>query len=113
MKHVITKVMCDMGGDHEGDRSARFVYDGREYSIDLCEEHDGEFVTDMDKWSGVATRVGRNAGSRVTPMVRSGSLDRAGQHRAARQWAQENGIPVPSRGRVPTSVLEQYEQAVS
>ena len=53
--------------------------------------------------------------------TRQGTPDRTGRltgaparvdARAVREWAQEQGIAVSARGRVPSDVVEKYQAAV-
>src|SRR5690349_1626209 len=94
------------GGEAEG--TVRFALDGTEYEIDLNAEHTeelrstlGQYVTHARKVGGTA-RKGTARGSR-----KSSTIDTV----AVRAWAREQGIGIKERGRVPASVLQQYQAA--
>jgi hypothetical protein len=55
-----------------------------------------------------AHKTGR--GQRRRPVRTSSSRERSGGIRA---WAKDNGIPVSGRGRIPASVVDQYEAATN
>jgi hypothetical protein len=92
------------GGEAEG--TVRFALDGTEYEIDLNAEHTeelrsalGQYVTHARKVSGTA-RKGTALSSR-----KPSTIDTV----AVRAWAREQGIGIKERGRVPASVLQQYQ----
>ncbi|MGP5390323.1 Lsr2 family DNA-binding protein [Glutamicibacter arilaitensis] len=55
----------------------------------------------------------RSAGVRASSRVRrAGTQQRSGYKLSEiRQWAQENGHDVPTRGRVPNAVIDAYNAA--
>lgn len=93
-----------------------FALDGRSYEIDLSKKNAAALRKALADFTAAARKVRGGAkasssrGARGTAGTGSaGSVDA----RAVREWAQENGITVSARGRVPADVLEQYQAATS
>jgi hypothetical protein len=84
----------------------RFGVDGAAYEIDLSTKNAAAFRKKLAPFTGHARKAGR--GQRRRPGRTSASRDRSGSIRA---WAQAQGIAVSARGRIPASVVEQYEAA--
>jgi hypothetical protein len=85
------KVTVALEDDLDGgpaDQTVRFAIGGAQYEIDLSASNATAFPR----------RPGRSAGSRE----RSGAI---------RAWANQAGIAVSERGRIPASVADQYEAA--
>lgn len=89
----------------EAVETVRFSLDGVDYEIDLNEQNAKRLRDDLAPWTGHARRAGR--GQSRGRAARSSRAD-AGDIRA---WAQEAGMKVSARGRVPAEVREAYERA--
>lgn len=91
----------------------RFAVDGTEYEIDLSDEHAGALRESFAEWIGHARRTGASKGTRGRRASRTSSTVQATRTDTAkiRQWAQENGYTVSSRGRIPDTVREAYDKA--
>jgi hypothetical protein len=94
------------GGEAAG--TVRFSLDGTEYEIDLSEEHAGALHATLAKYVEHARKVG-GASRRQVRGGRRGAdaIDTA----KVREWAKEQGIDIKDRGRVPATVVEQYQTA--
>ena len=82
-----------------------FGLDGKQYEIDLGAKN----AKNLRK--AVAAYI--DAGRKVTSRTRGATNKAAGPSNgsdltAVRAWANENGIPVASRGRIAASIKEQY-----
>ncbi len=91
--------------DIDGTIAQETVYFGvgrQQYEIDLNSEHLAEFSEDMQRWTKHARRLATRRGPR--------SSQPAGPNDASliRAWAKERGVPLSSRGRIPTAVRDQY-----
>jgi len=88
--------------------SVAFSLDGKSYEIDLSEKHAAALRDAFAPFVGSARRAG---GSAVVSRPRASA--RAGRSReetaAIREWANSNGLEVSARGRIPSTVLEAYE----
>lgn len=85
-----------------------FTVNGVDYTMDLSEENKRRFDDTMTKYIGVARRRGRATTRRTGSPNNSAT---AARNRAIRAWANENNIPVSSRGRISSDVVEAYERA--
>jgi hypothetical protein len=104
-QRIQTLLIDDLdGGEAAG--TVRFGLDGAEYEIDLSAAHDDELRKALQQYLAHARRTGGTA--RTAARTRRGAaVDTA----KVREWAREQGIEVKDRGRVPASVVEQYQTA--
>jgi hypothetical protein len=102
------KITVALEDDLEGgpaDETVRFAIGGVDYEIDLSRKNAAAFRRQLAPFVDHARKVGRG-GARRRPGRTAASRDRSG---AIRAWAKEQGIAVSDRGRIPVSVVEQYE----
>jgi hypothetical protein len=84
----------------------RFGIDGSEYEIDLSEQNAARFRRRLAPFVSRARRTGRGPRRpRRTAASRRRSHD-------IRAWAEDQGIVLSERGRIPASVVARYEAAV-
>ncbi len=108
------KVQVQLYDDIDGsqaDETLKFALDGTNYEIDLSAEHAESLRSALEKFVGSARRVGRGqvtSAARVTRHGRPAKADRV-QNQAIREWAKRKGIGLSDRGRIPRSIVEQYE----
>ncbi len=95
----------DLDGGPAGE-TVRFGLDGAEYEIDLSKKNAAAFRRQLASFIDHARKAGR--GQRRRPGRTASSRERSGGIRA---WAKDQGIAVSERGRIPASVVEQYEAA--
>jgi hypothetical protein len=103
------KVTVALEDDLDGgpaDETVRFGLGGTAYEIDLSNKNAAAFRKRLPPFIGHARKAGR--GQRRRPGRASASRERSGSIRA---WAQAQGIAVSARGRIPASVVEQYQAA--
>ena len=86
------------------DETVRFALNGTQYEIDLSSDHAqtlrgtlGRYVEHARKASG-PSRQARGPRKRV-------------DNSAVRAWAREQGKEISERGRIPASVMKEYEAA--
>jgi len=104
---MATKVTIALEDDLEGgpaDETVRFAVGGAAYEIDLNKKNARAFRKQLAPFIEHARRPGRGQRRPRT----SSSRQRSGDIRA---WAKEQGIAVSDRGRIPASVMEQYDVA--
>jgi hypothetical protein len=102
-----SKVVVLLEDDVDGtraDETIEFGIDGTTYAIDLNDQNAKKLRGALDGYINKARKV---SGKRSTSRKASSGLDL----KAVRAWAASNGIELSSRGRVPSSVLEQYRAA--
>lgn len=110
------KVSVNLVDDIDGGKAVetvRFALDGVDYEIDLGKRNAERLRTAMAAYVAGGRRLvrisGRGRGRPRTVVQRR--VEVAADPRAVRAWAKANKITVPDRGRIPTSVIEQYHAA--
>jgi hypothetical protein len=107
-KTVVT-VVCDLphDGEIEGNETVSFAFDGSSYEIDVCSAHAKELHDTFAAYAEHARRVtsagavGRRRKARTGP-----GRERSSEIRA---WARQRGHKVSERGRIPASIISEYE----
>ena len=103
------KVTVALEDDLDGgpaDETVRFAIGGAHYEIDLSTSNAAAFRRQLAPFIDHARKAGR--GPRRRPGRPASSRERSGDIRA---WAKQTGIAVSERGRIPASVIDQYEAA--
>lgn len=86
------------------DVTVRFSMGGTDWEIDLTAANAEKFRRKVEPY----TRAGR----RMATQRRSRPVSQRKHSSEIRSWAKAHGIAVSERGRIPGSVVEQYEAAV-
>jgi hypothetical protein len=104
-KTVVT-VVCDLphDGEVDGTETVAFSFDGAAYEIDVCSTHAKELHDRFSEYADNSRKV--SAGGRRR-RARSGP----GRERSAeiRAWARSRGHKVSERGRIPATIISEYE----
>lgn len=110
-KKTVEKFYSDLSGDEIDTPSptVAFTFDGVGYEVDLTEAERQTFADAVAPYVAVGRRAGRASG-RSSSSRRSSSASSV-DAKAVREWAQEQGLDVPARGRVPSSLIEAYQSA--
>jgi hypothetical protein len=115
---VAQKVQVLLVDDLDGGEAAEtvaFSLDGTSYEIDLSKNNANGLRDALAKYVGAARKAGRAAaGRQAGGRSRGGgsaAIDRD-QAAAIRAWAKKQGLKVSDRGRIPASIIEQYNSAV-
>ena len=100
----------DLSGEESQEISTHtFSLNGVTYEIDLAPDSYDELAQALDRFIKSARKTGRGKG---TPKPRVGKQASGGASaEEIRAWAKEQGITVSERGRVPSTVREQFEAA--
>jgi hypothetical protein len=104
---MATKINIALEDDLDGgpaSETVRFAVDSTQYEIDLNKKNARAFRKQLAPYLEHARKAGR---APRRPRA-SSSRQRSGDIRA---WAKEQGITVSERGRIPASVVEQYDAA--
>lgn len=112
MAQKVQVLLVDDLDGSEATETVTFGLDGQTFEIDLNEKNIKAFRKSLTPYVDRARKVARTkarAHSNGTPTPTRTGPD----SKAVRQWAQENGVEVSAIGRVPRSVVEQYEAAQS
>jgi hypothetical protein len=89
-----------------------FALDGRQYEIDLTNDHADEMRAVLDRYVRAARKVGGRQGrarAKATATKAAAVVDNSPQ--AVRAWAKAKKIDVSPRGRIPQSVVERFRAA--
>jgi hypothetical protein len=90
--------------------TVNFALDGRQYEIDLTNEHADDLRAALDRYVRAARKVGgRQTRARATGARAAAAVEYSPQ--AVRAWAKANKIKVSPRGRIPQSVVERFRAA--
>ncbi len=106
-KRTSTIVIDDLTGAELGAdaTTVTFALDGAAYEIDLAQAAADELREALKPFVSAARKVSRVGSSRRATSSTSGP---AGEQSAARVWLLEQGVNVPSRGRLSAELLERY-----
>ena len=104
-------LLCDLDdGNVEAAETLHFSLGNAGYEVDVCGKHAQQIRDSLEPFAAHArTSSGPAAGSSRRRRERAA----AGRDQTAgiRTWAKERGIQVNDRGRIPVSVLKEYEAA--
>ena len=106
MAQKITVALEDDLDGGPADETVRFGLSGAEYEIDLSKKNARAFRKRLAPFIEHARKADR--GQRRRPGRAAAGRERSGGIRA---WAKGQGIAVSDRGRIPASIVEQYEGA--
>lgn len=106
---VMRLLLCDLHEDEvEGQETVLFSLDSASYEIDLCSKHAQELrdsLTPFVRHARRPTAMIRGRGRRPRGVS---SRERSAEIRA---WAKAHGRKVSERGRIPQSIVDEYEAA--
>ncbi len=113
---TIVQFTDDLDGS-EASQTVEFGYQGKTYKLDLSDKNAAEleealapYIAAAQQAGAGSARDGRRGRGRTgaAPQQRSGD-GRDYDPKAVREWAQSQGLEVPTRGRIPGKVLEQFK----
>ncbi|MDT7618584.1 MAG: hypothetical protein QOG20_3576 [Pseudonocardiales bacterium] len=108
-KQTTVTLVDDLDGS-EADEQIEFAVDGRSYEIDLSAANGARLRDALSPFVSAARRTGGRRGSSSGSAPSRPSSDRE-QNQAIREWAQEQGMKISERGRIPSNVLEAYHRS--
>lgn len=106
MAQKVTVALEDDLTGGPADETVRFALDGAAFEIDLNAKNAAAFRKWLVPYVERARRAGRAQAQR--PGRTAASRQRSGD---IRDWAKRHGLTVSERGRIPASVVEQYQAA--
>jgi hypothetical protein len=106
MAQKITVVLEDDLTGGPAEQTIRFAFEGTGYEIDLSAKNAAAFGKQLAPYIEHGRKAGRATARR--PGRTAAGRQRSGDIRA---WAKEHGLAVSERGRIPASVVEQYQAA--
>jgi Lsr2 len=115
MAQKVQVLLVDDLDGGEASETVSFALDGSNYEIDLSGKNAEELRDAFAKYVGSARKTGRASSSPGRSSRRGGgggttSMDRD-QAAAIRSWAKGKGLQVSDRGRIPATIIEQYNQS--
>lgn len=108
-RETIVRLVDDLDGG-AADETVSFSLDGAAYEIDLSAENAKKLRDSLSAFVEHSRRAGSAKRGRTGGPAKRGASNR---ERSAdiRAWAKGQGIKVNERGRIPASVVEQYDAA--
>ncbi len=107
-RKVVLELTDDLDGSDAG-QTVSFGFRGVEYEIDLNDKN----AAKLEKALSPYIEAGRRASRRRRGASKRQAEGAAGVRPAAvRQWAQEQGLAISARGRIPAQVVERYKESV-
>lgn len=114
MAQQTTITLVDDLDGTEADEQVEFSVDGRAYEIDLSTENAEKLRESLAPYVAAARRgSGRRSPASGTSSSNGSSASERAANRAVREWAVAQGMKISERGRIPSSVLEAYQNAHS
>ena len=101
--------------DIDGGKAAEtvsFGLDGSIYEIDLSKKNATALRKALGEFTASARKVRAGKAAAAAKVTRSAAAPARVDAKAVREWAQEQGIAVSARGRVPSDVVEKYQAAI-
>jgi hypothetical protein len=110
-KQTIVTLVDDLDGG-EAEEQVEFGVDGKSYEIDLSASNSKKLREALAPFVAAARRAGGGGRRRSTGSAAAARpvVDRE-QYQAIREWAQQQGMKISERGRIPATVLEAYHQS--
>ncbi len=109
-KQTTVTLVDDLDGS-VADEQVEFAMDGRSYEIDLSAANSARLREALAPFISAARRTsGRRRSAAASVATSRPSTDRE-QNQAIRDWAQQQGMKISERGRIPSNVLEAYHKA--
>jgi len=105
---VSVLLLCDLhdSGDVEAEETLSFAVGNTSYEIDVCAKHAQKIRSKLQPFVGHARRA-----SATRPRGRARRAEDRAHPAEIRAWAKEHGYQISERGRIPASVVTEYEQS--
>jgi nucleoid-associated protein Lsr2 len=101
-KETFERLIDDLDGS-PATQTVKFGVDGRQYHIDLNDDHANELRTKLAVYVARAERVRSNRPGRTIPNIGKE------RNQAIRDWARSAGVELPSRGRISGRVQAAFD----
>lgn len=104
---VQVTLLCDLDdGNVDADETVQFSLGSNAYEVDVCAKHAQQIREGLEPFVAHARKASTGT-ARRRPATASGRQQTA----SIRTWAKDHGIQVNERGRIPASVVKEYEAA--
>lgn len=108
-KKTVVLLIDDVDGG-DATQTITFALDGVAYEIDLNDKNAAKLRKAFQPWVDAGRRVGGGATRRRRTSPAAGTSDPE-RTRKIRQWAADQGMQVPPRGRLPRRITDAYDAA--
>jgi hypothetical protein len=105
---TLVTLIDDFDGS-KADLTVNFALEGRSYEIDLTNKHADDLRKAMKPFIDKARRTQGMVGNRRRRSL--GPTTSPEERTAIREWASSKGIQISDRGRIASSVVEQFHEA--
>lgn len=92
-----------------GDETVKFGLDGASYEIDLSADNARGLRDELEDYVRAARKVGGRR-TRAVAVVTTPDPERRERNQEIRRWAQDQGLALSSRGRIPSHVASAFEE---
>ncbi|NUR88761.1 MAG: Lsr2 family protein [Nonomuraea sp.] len=108
-KQIVESFIDDLDGS-KAEKTTSFAIDGVNYEIDLSGKNREKLERALAPYitAGRPVRAERVRASRTVVTARAMSREKSSE---IRQWAKAHGLPVSERGRIASTIVEQFEAA--
>jgi hypothetical protein len=105
---VQVTLLCDLDdGNVDADETVQFSLGNTAYEVDVCAKHAQQIREGLEPFVANARKASTGT-ARRRPAAAAGGRQ---QTASIRIWAKDHGIQVNERGRIPASVVKEYEAA--
>jgi hypothetical protein len=102
-------LLCDLDdGNVDAEETLQFSLGGSAYEVDVCAKHAQQIRDGLEPFVAHARKASSASNARRRPARTAAGRDQTAN---VRSWAKDHGIEVNGRGRIPASVLKEYEAA--
>ena len=102
---VQVMLLCDLDeGNVDAEETVQFSLGSTAYEVDVCAKHAQQIREGLEPFVANARKAGTST-SRRRPRTAGARQQTA----SIRTWAKDHGIQVNERGRIPASVVKEYE----
>jgi nucleoid-associated protein Lsr2 len=110
---VVVELVDDLDGTASQDvATVTFGLDGVQYEIDLKDDHADQLRHLLASYVAAGRRTGgrikRQTTATTTKPAAPGNRE---QTKAIRDWARQNGFELGDRGRIPTHIIDAFDDA--
>ena len=103
---VQVMLLCDLdNGDVDAEETLQFSVGNTAYEIDVCAKHAQQLREGLEPF----IEHGRKSRSATSNSRRQRSAGSRQETADIRAWAKDQGIHINGRGRIPASVVKDYE----
>jgi hypothetical protein len=106
MAQKVQVLLVDDLDGGEASETVSFSLDGTAYEIDLSADNAGKLRKDFAQYIDHARRGGAGGGGRRRRARTGPGRERSAEIRA---WARQRGHKVSERGRIPATIINEYE----